>query len=405
MRSWVILNVTALILTLLYIFAAPILASIGQTPEISSAAGVFSIYMIPQIFAYAVNFPTDKFLQSQSKIMFMAAISAAAHVLHVPLTWFVMEKLKWGMAGLAVVLNGSWWFIEVAQLVYIFSGTCGEAWPGFSWEAFHNLWGFVRLSLASADCCYALLSTGIFAPVWVRLTHEKAQCPLLKKGSHLARSPSTPQEPEGMIKEKYHAETPPAHRLLEAPSGFPSLFPEFSKDDRRSALMYVSHSDATERMARIVRVNHHIEDIRRKKDEDLPLFSTDLLKEKGMVFKYDITGDKLKSISTRCVSQSRSAPALPNSQGIALEESDQSSSSHLVTEISTGFHMGSSSKTLATGSLSGQKKPRNRPLGWKRRLRKLTTTSQNPTSVQDAASLEGGNKRKSNDAAIKESKK
>ena len=238
-----------------------------------------------------------------------------------------------------------------------------------------------------------------------RLTHEKAQCPLLKKGSHLARSPSTPQEPEGMIKEKYHAETPPAHRLLEAPSGFPSLFPEFSKDDRRSALMYVSHSDATERMARIVRVNHHIEDIRRKKDEDLPLFSTDLLKEKGMVFKYDITGDKLKSISTRCVSQSRSAPALPNSQGIALEESDQSSSSHLVTEISTGFHMGSSSKTLATGSLSGQKKPRNRPLGWKRRLRKITTTSQNPTSVQDAASLEGGNKRKSNDAAIKESKK
>ncbi|KAL0658025.1 hypothetical protein Bca4012_078610 [Brassica carinata] len=323
-RSWVILNVTALILTLLYIFAAPILASIGQTPDISSAAGVFSIYMIPQIFAYAVNFPTAKFLQSQSKIMFMAAISAAAHVLHVPLTWFVMEKLKWGMAGLAVVLNGSWWFIEVAQLVYIFSGTCGEAWPGFSWEAFHNLWGFVRLSLASADCCYAL--------------------------------------------EKYHAETPPAHRLLEAPSGFPSLFPEFSKDDRRSALMYVSHSDATERMARIVRVNHHIEDIRRKKDEDLPLFSTDLLKEKGMVFKYDITGDKLKSISTRCVSQSRSAPALPNSQGIALEESDQSSSSHLVTEISTGFHMGSSSKTLATGSLSGQKKPRNRPLGWKRRL-------------------------------------
>ncbi|CAF2003982.1 unnamed protein product [Brassica napus] len=141
-RSWVILNVTALILTLLYIFAAPILASIGQTPEISSAAGVFSIYMIPQIFA--------KFLQSQSKIMVMAAISAVALVLHVPLTWFVMEKLKWGMAGLAVVLNGSWWFIEVAQLVYIFSGTCGEAWSGLSWEAFHNLWGFVRLSLASA---------------------------------------------------------------------------------------------------------------------------------------------------------------------------------------------------------------------------------------------------------------
>ncbi|KAG7543705.1 Multi antimicrobial extrusion protein [Arabidopsis thaliana x Arabidopsis arenosa] len=149
-RSWVILNVTAIILSFLYIFAAPILAFIGQTPAISSATGIFSIYMIPQIFAYTVNFPTAKFLQSQSKIMVMAAISAVALVLHVLLTWFVMGRLQWGMAGLAVVLNASWWFIDVAQLVYIFSGTCGEAWSGFSWEAFHNLWSFVRLSLASA---------------------------------------------------------------------------------------------------------------------------------------------------------------------------------------------------------------------------------------------------------------
>ncbi|KFK33585.1 hypothetical protein AALP_AA5G032800 [Arabis alpina] len=149
-RSWVILNVTALVLSLLYIFAAPILAFIGQTAAISSAAGIFSIYMIPQIFAYAVNFPTAKFLQSQSKIMVMAAISAVALALHVPLTWFVMEKLKWGMVGLAVVLNASWWFIVTAQVAYIASGTCGEAWSGFSFEAFHNLWSFVRLSLASA---------------------------------------------------------------------------------------------------------------------------------------------------------------------------------------------------------------------------------------------------------------
>ncbi|CAH8277350.1 unnamed protein product [Arabidopsis lyrata] len=149
-RSWVILNVTAILLSLLYIFAAPILAFIGQTPAISSATGIFSIYMIPQIFAYAVNYPTAKFLQSQSKIMVMAAISAVALVLHVLFTWFVIEGLQWGTAGLAVVLNASWWFIVVAQLVYIFSGTCGEAWSGFSWEAFHNLWSFVRLSLASA---------------------------------------------------------------------------------------------------------------------------------------------------------------------------------------------------------------------------------------------------------------
>ncbi|KFK43564.1 hypothetical protein AALP_AA1G142600 [Arabis alpina] len=149
-RSWVILSVTALFLSLIYIFAAPILLFIGQTAAISTMAGLFSIYMIPQIFAYAINFPSAKFLQSQSKIMAMAAISGVALVIHTFLTWLVTSRFDWGLPGLALVLNTSWVFIVVAQLVYIFGGTCGEAWPGFTWEAFHNLWGFVKLSLASA---------------------------------------------------------------------------------------------------------------------------------------------------------------------------------------------------------------------------------------------------------------
>nr|GFA59056.1 protein DETOXIFICATION 31-like [Tanacetum cinerariifolium] len=35
-------------------------------------------------------------------------------------------------------------------MIYILSGTCGRAWSGFSWAAFSSLWGFVKLSLASA---------------------------------------------------------------------------------------------------------------------------------------------------------------------------------------------------------------------------------------------------------------
>ncbi|CAN1795116.1 Protein DETOXIFICATION 29 [Linum perenne] len=149
-RSWVILTSTAIILSFLYIFAGPFLELIGQKSEISRAAGTFSIWMIPQLFAYAANFPIAKFLQAQSKIMAMALISTAALVLHTFFSWLLMLKLKWGMVGAAVVLNSSWWFIVLGQLLYIFSGTCGQAWSGFSWKAFQNLWGFVRLSLASA---------------------------------------------------------------------------------------------------------------------------------------------------------------------------------------------------------------------------------------------------------------
>lgn len=149
-RSWVILLTTSFLLMFLYIFAAPFLLLIGQDKEISAAAGRFAVWMIPQLYAYAANFPIAKFLQAQSKIMAMAWIAAAALVLHVFFSWLLMLKLGWGMAGAAVVLNASWWFIVAAQMLYILSGACGRAWSGFSWGAFQNLWGFVKLSVASA---------------------------------------------------------------------------------------------------------------------------------------------------------------------------------------------------------------------------------------------------------------
>jgi MATE family multidrug resistance protein len=82
--------------------------------------------------------------------MAMAWIAAIGLVLHTFFSWLFMLKLGWGLVGAAVVLNLSWWLIVVAQLIYIFSGTCGRAWSGFSREAFSNLSGFVRLSLSSA---------------------------------------------------------------------------------------------------------------------------------------------------------------------------------------------------------------------------------------------------------------
>ncbi|KAL9239879.1 hypothetical protein vseg_014158 [Gypsophila vaccaria] len=149
-RSWVILNSTSLVLSFLYIFATQILSLVGQTPEISKAAGKFAVFMIPQLFAYAMNFPTAKFLQAQSKVTVMACIAAVALAGHAVMSWVVMVRMRWGLVGAAVVLNGSWWFIVVAQLGYVFSGRCKGAWTGFSVKAFVNLWGFVRLSLASA---------------------------------------------------------------------------------------------------------------------------------------------------------------------------------------------------------------------------------------------------------------
>ena len=149
-RSWVILLSTSLLLCFLYIFAEQLLKFLGESDEIAKAAGDFAPLMLPQLFAYALNYPISKFLQSQRKIMVMCCISAVALILHTVFSWVLMLKLGWGLVGAAVVLNVSWWFIVLAQLFYILSGSCGSAWSGLSSKAFQNLWEFLKLSIASA---------------------------------------------------------------------------------------------------------------------------------------------------------------------------------------------------------------------------------------------------------------
>ena len=106
--------------------------------------------MLPQLFAYALNFPIQKLLQAQRKVMVMAVVSGVVLVLHAFFSWLLMLRLGWGLVGAAITLNTSWWLIVIGQLLYIFISKSDGAWNGFSWLAFSDLFGFVKLSLASA---------------------------------------------------------------------------------------------------------------------------------------------------------------------------------------------------------------------------------------------------------------
>ncbi|KAI3964973.1 hypothetical protein MKW92_051994 [Papaver armeniacum] len=147
-RSWVILLGTALPLTLISVFATPILLIFGQKKEIAELAGTYSIWMIPQLYMYALNFPMQRFLQAQSKVIPLAWTSFVVLVIHVPLSWFCVTK--WGLVGAAASLNFSWVLVVILQFAYIVSGSCKDSWSGFSWKAFTELLDFLWLSLASA---------------------------------------------------------------------------------------------------------------------------------------------------------------------------------------------------------------------------------------------------------------
>ncbi|KAF2304972.1 hypothetical protein GH714_000814 [Hevea brasiliensis] len=150
-RSTVLLTATGIPVTLIYIFSKQILLALGESKEIASEAAHFVYGLVPQIFAYAANFPIQKFLQAQSIVFPSAYISAGTLVVHLLLSWVAIYITRWGLLGASLVLSLSWWILVAGQFVYILvSPKCKRTWIGFTWQAFSGLWGFSKLSAASA---------------------------------------------------------------------------------------------------------------------------------------------------------------------------------------------------------------------------------------------------------------
>ncbi|KAK4751660.1 hypothetical protein SAY87_020458 [Trapa incisa] len=148
-RSWIILLSACVLLLPLYIYATPLLKLLGQEHDIAEMAGRFTLQIIPQMFSLAINFPTQKFLQAQSRVGVLAYIGFFALVVHIIVLYLFISVFKWGLAGAALAYDISAWAIALSQVIYVM-GWCKQGWKGFSWLAFKDIWGFVKLSIASA---------------------------------------------------------------------------------------------------------------------------------------------------------------------------------------------------------------------------------------------------------------
>ncbi|XP_038705162.1 protein DETOXIFICATION 40-like [Tripterygium wilfordii] len=150
-KSTILLTLTGILLSIIYIFSRRVLIFLGQSPEIASAASVFVFGLIPQIFASAANFPIQKFMQAQSIMAPSAYISVVTLIIHVFLSWLAVYKLGFGLLGSSLVLSISCWIVVIAQFGYIVkSEKCKYTWRGFSAQAFTGLPAFFKLSAASA---------------------------------------------------------------------------------------------------------------------------------------------------------------------------------------------------------------------------------------------------------------
>lgn len=150
-RATVVLMLFSLPIMVVYSLSRQLLILIGESKEVSTEASVFVYGLIPQVFAYAVNFPIQKFLQAQSIVAPSALISLATLGVHLVVSWVAVYRIGMGLLGASLVLSLSWWLIVAGQCAYVLnSQRCKDTWTGLKWEALTGLWEFFKLSIASA---------------------------------------------------------------------------------------------------------------------------------------------------------------------------------------------------------------------------------------------------------------
>ncbi|KAK9115050.1 hypothetical protein Syun_021847 [Stephania yunnanensis] len=150
-RAMFVLFLVSIPLAFIWASTRPILVAVGQDPEIAAEAGRYALFMLPCLFAYGLLQCHVRFLQTQNIVFPMVICSAIIMALHIPSCWILVFKLGLGSRGAAIANCISYWLNVILLALYVqLSPACRKTWTGFSMEALHNIWNFIRLAIPSA---------------------------------------------------------------------------------------------------------------------------------------------------------------------------------------------------------------------------------------------------------------
>ncbi|KAL4340323.1 hypothetical protein GQ457_08G020010 [Hibiscus cannabinus] len=137
--------------SLLWIFMDKLLTLMGQDPQISAVASVYSIWLIPALFGDAILQSLVRYFQSQSQILPLFVTSCASMCLHVPLCWALVHKTSLGYIGAAIAITVALWFNAILLAVYMrCSARCETTRALILGEVFVNIKEFLSFALPSA---------------------------------------------------------------------------------------------------------------------------------------------------------------------------------------------------------------------------------------------------------------
>lgn len=151
-RTILLLLISSIPISLLWINLNPILITLGQDESITSVAAIYCLYCLPDLLTNSFLQPLRVYLRSQKITKPMMWCSALAVLLHLPLNVVFVFVLGFGVPGVAMAQVMTNLNMCIFLVIYLkFSGACDLTWKGWDRNATTGLTPLMKLALPS--CC------------------------------------------------------------------------------------------------------------------------------------------------------------------------------------------------------------------------------------------------------------
>ncbi|KAJ8771511.1 hypothetical protein K2173_026688 [Erythroxylum novogranatense] len=149
-RTVLLLILTSLPISFLWLNMKTILMFSGQDVAIATEAQSYLLFSIPDLLAQSFLHPLRIYLRTQSITFPLTCCATLSILLHVPINYLLVTHLNMGIKGVA--LAGVWTNFNLVALLIIYilvSGVHKETWDGLSMECFKQWKTLLNLAIPS----------------------------------------------------------------------------------------------------------------------------------------------------------------------------------------------------------------------------------------------------------------
>ncbi|CAL5359995.1 unnamed protein product [Camellia sinensis] len=149
-RTILLLLLTSIPISLLWLNMKTILLFCGQDDDIATQAQSYILFSLPDLFSQSLLHPLRIYLRTQSITLPLTYCATFAILLHIPINYFLVSVLKLGIKGVAI--SGVWTNLNLVTslIVYVvISGVYKKTWSGVSSECLKDWKTLINLAVPS----------------------------------------------------------------------------------------------------------------------------------------------------------------------------------------------------------------------------------------------------------------